>query len=62
MKIFSLGKNASLLAALLLAGGLLFTQGGCAVGASAGKRDGAVQSAEAPAPLSSVIAGVPFLP
>jgi len=62
VKIFSLGKNASLLAALLLTGGLLFTQGGCAVGASAGKGNGAVQSPEAPAPLSSVIAGVPFLP
>ena len=32
------------------------------MGASAGKGDGAVRSPEAPAPLSSVIAGVPFLP
>ena len=55
-------KNASLLVALLLAGGLLFSLGGCAVGAGAGKGDGAVRSTEAPAPLPSVIAGVPFLP
>ena len=55
-------KNASLLVALLLTGGLLFAQGGCAVGASAGKRDGAVQPPEATSPLSPVIAGVPFLP
>ena len=50
------------LAAVLLTGGVLFTQGGCAVGASVGKGDGAVQSSEAPAPVPSVIAGVPFLP
>ena len=55
-------KGFSLIAAALLTGGLLFTQGGCAVGASAGKGDGSVQSPEAPAPLPSVIAGVPFLP
>ena len=48
-------------AAVLLTG-VLFTQGGCAVGGSAGKGAGAVRSPEAPAPLSSVIAGVPFLP
>ena len=57
-----MGRNASLLVAVLLTGGLLFTQGGCAAGGSAGKGAGAVQSSEAPAPLSSVIAGVPFLP
>lgn len=56
-----MGKYASLLAAVLLAGGLLFTQGGCAVGASAGKDAGAVHPSEAPAPVPSVIAGVPFL-
>jgi len=55
------GKYASLLVAALLAG-VLFTQGGCAVGGSAGKGAGAVQPSEAPAPLPSVIAGVPFLP
>jgi len=54
-----MGKNAFLLVAVLLTGGVLFTQGGCAVGASSGKGPGAVQ---APAPFSSVIAGVPFLP
>lgn len=57
-----MGKNASLLVAVLLAGGVLFTQGGCAVGASAGKEAGAVRTSEAPAPLPSVIPGVPFLP
>ena len=62
MKGSSLGKNASLLVAALLMGGVLFTQGGCAVGAGAGKGAGAVQTSEAPAPLPSVIAGVPFLP
>jgi len=58
-----MGKNGSLLIALLLAG-LLFTQGGCAAGAGAGsgKVSGAVRSPEAPAPVPSVIAGVPFLP
>jgi ABC-type bacteriocin/lantibiotic exporter with double-glycine peptidase domain len=40
----------------LLTSGILFTLGGCAVGT------GAVPFTEAPAPLSSVIAGVPFLP
>jgi ABC-type bacteriocin/lantibiotic exporter with double-glycine peptidase domain len=54
-----MGKYASLLVAALLTGGVLFTLGGCAVGAGVGKGDGAVQSSEAPAP---VIAGVPFLP
>jgi len=52
----------SLFAAVLLTGGFLFTQGGCAVGAGVEKGDGAVRPPEAPAPLSSVIAGVPFLP
>jgi ABC-type bacteriocin/lantibiotic exporter with double-glycine peptidase domain len=62
MKGSSMGETASLLVALLLTGGILFTQGGCAVGAGAGKGAGVVQSSEAPAPLTSVIAGVPFLP
>jgi Peptidase C39 family len=55
-------KRLSLFAAALLAFGVLFAQGGCAVGTSAGKEGGAVTSPEASAPLSSVIAGVPFLP
>ncbi len=55
-------KNASLLVAVLLTGGVLFTQGGCAVGVSAGKGSGAAQPTEASAPLPPVIAGVPFLP
>ena len=55
-------KYAYLPVAVVLTGVLLFTQGGCAVGASAGKREGAVQSAEAPAPVPPIIAGVPFLP
>ena len=54
--------NAFRLIALLLTCGLLLTQEGCAVGAGVGKGDGAVRSLEAPAPRSSVIAGVPFLP
>jgi len=57
-----MGRNASLLAALLLAGGVLFLQGGCAVGVGAGKGAGSVQPSDAPAPVPSVIAGVPFLP
>ena len=57
-----MGKNAGLLFAVLLAGGVLFTQGGCAVGANAGKEAGAVRTSEAPALLPSVIPGVPFLP
>jgi ABC-type bacteriocin/lantibiotic exporter with double-glycine peptidase domain len=56
-----MGKNASLLVALLLTGGVLTTQGGCAVGAGAGK-GAAVQSSDAPSPVASVIAGVPFRP
>jgi len=55
-------KRLSLFAASLLAFGVLFAQGGCAVGTSAGKEGGAVTYPEASAPLSSVIAGVPFLP
>lgn len=55
-------KRLSLFAAALLAFGVLFAQGGCAVGTSAGKEGGAEPSPEASAPLSSVIAGVPFLP
>jgi len=58
----SMGKNASLVVAVLLTGGVLFTQGGCAVGAGAGKEAGAVQSPEASTPVPPVIAGVPFLP
>jgi hypothetical protein len=58
----SMGKNASLLVAVFLTGGLLFTQGGCAVGGSAGKGAGSVQAPEASAPTTSVIAGIPFLP
>ncbi len=57
-----MGKNASLLVALLLTGGVLFTQGGCAVGASTGIGAGAVQSSGSPVTIPSVIAGVPFLP
>jgi Peptidase C39 family len=55
-------KRLSLFAAALLAFGVLFAQGGCAMGTSAGKEGGAVTSSEASSPLSSVIAGVPFLP
>ncbi|MCR4309861.1 MAG: C39 family peptidase [Deltaproteobacteria bacterium] len=55
-----MGKYASLLVAVLLTGGVLFTQGGCA--ASAGIGAGAVQTSEAPARFPTVIAGVPFLP
>jgi ABC-type bacteriocin/lantibiotic exporter with double-glycine peptidase domain len=57
-----MGKYVSLLIAALLMGGILLTQGGCAAGSSAGKGGGAVQPSDAAAPLSSVIAGVPFLP
>ena len=46
--------------AVLLIGGVLFTLGGCAAGVAKGA--GAVQSPELPPPLTSVIAGVPFLP
>ena len=62
MKGSSMEKNASPLVALLLTCGVLFTQGGCAVGAGAGKEAGAVQSPEASIPVPPVIAGVPFLP
>jgi ABC-type bacteriocin/lantibiotic exporter with double-glycine peptidase domain len=55
-------RYASLLVAALLTGGILFTQGGCAAGVGVGKGDGTVRSPKAPARLSSVIAGVPFLP
>jgi ABC-type bacteriocin/lantibiotic exporter with double-glycine peptidase domain len=55
-------KGLSLFAAALLIGGVLFTQGGCAVGGNAAKGAGTVQTLESPAPLPSVIAGVPFLP
>lgn len=55
-------KHAYLPVALLLAGVLLFPQGGCAVGAGAGKDAGSVRTPESPVPATSVIAGVPFLP
>lgn len=48
--------------AALLIGGVLFMQGGCAVGGAAGKEGGFVRTSEAPTPSTSVIAGVPFLP
>jgi ABC-type bacteriocin/lantibiotic exporter with double-glycine peptidase domain len=57
-----MGRNASLLAVALLTGGFFFTQGGCAVGASAGKEAGALPPSKTPTPVSSIIAGVPFLP
>ena len=62
MKGSSMKKNASILVAVLLTCGLLFTLGGCAVGLSAGKGAGVVQPSEAPAPVPPVISGVPFLP
>jgi ABC-type bacteriocin/lantibiotic exporter with double-glycine peptidase domain len=62
MKGSSMGKTASFLVALLLTGGILFTQGGCAVGAGAGKGAGVVQPSVESTPFTSVIAGVPFLP
>src|SRR5512135_1894335 len=52
----------SLFAALLLTGGLLFAPGGCAVDRSAAKDAGTAQALAAPAPVSSIIPGVPFLP
>jgi len=55
-------KKASLLVALFLTGGVLFTQGGCAVDRSAAKGAEAVQTSKATPPVPSVIAGVPFLP
>jgi ABC-type bacteriocin/lantibiotic exporter with double-glycine peptidase domain len=48
--------------ASLLTGGFLLTLGGCAVGRSAEKDVGTAQTSAAPAPASSIIAGVPFLP
>ncbi len=51
----------SVFAGFLLTG-VLFAQVGCAVGAGVGKGAGSVQPSGVPAPLSSVIAGVPFLP
>ncbi len=57
-----MGQNASFLVAVLLTCGLLFTQGGCAAGGSAGREAGGVQSPAASVPLRSVIGGVPFLP
>ncbi|MGB7630998.1 MAG: cysteine peptidase family C39 domain-containing protein [Candidatus Deferrimicrobium sp.] len=57
-----MGKNASLLIAVLLMAGVLFAQGGCAAGGSAGKEAGALQTSNVPTPVSSIIEGVPFLP
>jgi len=57
-----MARNALLLAAALIAGGLLLIQGGCATGGSAGKEAGALQTLNAPTPVSSIIEGVPFLP
>src|SRR3972149_9269856 len=54
-------KGLSLFVASVLTG-VLLTYGGCAVGAGAGKDAGAVPPPEASVPVSSVIAGVPFLP
>jgi ABC-type bacteriocin/lantibiotic exporter with double-glycine peptidase domain len=62
VKRFPMGRHASLLVTVLLTCGFLFAQGGCAVGGSAAKGAGAGHSPEAPLPLTSVIAGVPFLP
>jgi ABC-type bacteriocin/lantibiotic exporter with double-glycine peptidase domain len=58
-----MGKYASLPVAVLLTG-VLLTHGGCAVGGGviAGKDAGSIRSSEVPAQVSSVIAGVPFLP
>jgi len=58
-----MARNASLLAAALIGGGLLLIQGGCAAGGGAGTGAGAVRSTDdEPVPVSTVIAGVPFLP
>jgi ABC-type bacteriocin/lantibiotic exporter with double-glycine peptidase domain len=46
----------------VLLSGVLFSLVGCATSGSAAKAAGTVRSSEAPASLSSVIAGVPFLP
>ncbi|MHB1024084.1 MAG: cysteine peptidase family C39 domain-containing protein [Desulfobacteria bacterium] len=46
----------------MLTAGVLFTQGGCAVVTNAEKDSGSVRPTAASAQLSSVIAGVPFLP
>ena len=59
--ILGLRAPAPLFSVALLTG-VLFTQGGCAVGGSAVKGAGTVQALEAPPPVPSVIAGVPFLP
>ena len=55
-------RGLSLIAAALLACGVLFTQGGCATGTGAGKDAGAVRASAPSAPTSSIIADVPFLP
>ena len=54
-----MGKYAYLPVAVLLTG-VLLTNGGCAVGA--GKDTGSVRSSRPPAQVSTIIAGVPFLP
>ena len=61
VRITAVNNGLSFFVAVVLTG-VLLTQGGCAVGAGAGKDAGSVRSSEAPAHLSSVIAGVPFLP
>lgn len=50
------------LIAVLLTGGVLLTQGGCATGMGAGKEAGAVRTTVAPGPIPYVIPGVPFVP
>ena len=59
LRITAVNNGLSFFVAVVLTG-VLLTQGGCAVGA--GKDAGSVRSPESPAHLSSVIAGVPFLP
>ena len=60
--ILGLRAPAPLFSVALLTVVVLFTQGGCAVNAGVGKDAGSVRSSKAPAQLSSVITGVPFLP
>jgi len=56
-----MGRNAFLMVAVLLSGAL-FALGGCATDGGAGKGAGAIRTTKAPTPVSTVIAGVPFLP
>jgi hypothetical protein len=62
VRITAVNNGLSLFATVVLTGGILFMLGGCAAGVGAGKEAGAARSAEAPTPVSSIIAGVPFLP